>query len=225
MNNSIIRVKMGKSNAYLIKGKDGFILVDSGIKNKISKVTKTLEKVNRQLSDINLIIVTHVHYDHVGSLKEIRDKSGASVLVHKKEEELLAKGDSGFPKGTIFFSRIISKLANRFTQGNFEPVTADIIIEDTFDLSNFGVNGKVVHTPGHSQGSISVIINEQDCICGDTFFNFLPGSIYPPFADNEEVLAESWNKLSEYNCQRYYPGHGRKFDTGKFEKGLNKLIN
>ncbi|PRX29332.1 glyoxylase-like metal-dependent hydrolase (beta-lactamase superfamily II) [Orenia metallireducens] len=225
MNNPIIRVKMGKSNSYLIQGEEGLILVDAGIPNKVTNLVKVLKKINKDILDINLIIATHVHYDHVGSLSKIKDKSGALVLVHSKEKDLLAAGSSGFPKGTIFFSKIISRLANKFLKESFEAVTPDIIVEKEFDLSEFGVKGKVIHTPGHTIGSISVIINEKHCICGDTLFNFLPQSIYPPFANNEELLIESWKKISNYRCERYYPGHGGEFDQIKFEKGLHRAIN
>lgn len=74
MDTTIIRVPMGKSNSYLIKGKNGFILVDGGMQQKSRNIQHALNKINAKFDDINLIVVTHVHYDHVGSLYDIKRK-------------------------------------------------------------------------------------------------------------------------------------------------------
>lgn len=226
MKTEISRIPMGKSNSYLIKGEDGFILVDAGMPGKSKNVLKTLNNYNAKFDDIDLIIVTHVHNDHVGSLHDIKKNSNALVLVHEKEKNYLKRGYNKFPDGTMAFSKIISSLANNlfFSKDQFEPVEADIIIDDDFDLSDYGVNGRIIHTPGHTEGSISIIIENKFCITGDTLFNMFLNSVYPPFANDEEELLESWKKIRKQNCKKYYPGHGRKFSLNKFDKTIKKHI-
>lgn len=226
MKTEISRIPMGKSNSYLIKGKDGFILVDAGMPGKSKNVLKTLNNYNAKFDDIDLIIVTHVHNDHVGSLHDIKKNSNALVLVHEKEKNYLKRGYNKFPDGTMAFSKIISSLANNLflSKDQFEPVEADIIIDDGFDLSDYGVNGRIIHTPGHTEGSISIIIENKFCITGDTLFNMFLNSVYPPFANDEEELLESWKKIRKQNCKKYYPGHGRKFSLNKFDKTIKKHI-
>ncbi|MTI56278.1 MBL fold metallo-hydrolase [Geosporobacter ferrireducens] len=226
MKAEIIRVAMGKSNSYLIKAKDGFILVDAGMPGKTERVIKVLREYDAELNDIKLIIITHVHNDHVGSLYDIKRKSNASVLVHEKEKNILEKGYNKFPDGTMFFSRMISSLVNNvfFSQDQFIPVEVDIIIKDEFDLLDYGVDGRILHTPGHTEGSVSIIIEEKFCLTGDTLFNMFPNSVYPPFANDEEKLIESWKKLRENNCIKYYPGHGKDFGLKKFDKTIEKHI-
>lgn len=224
MDTSIIRVPMGKSNSYLIKGKDGFILVDGGMQNKSRNIQNALNKLNAKFDDINLIIVTHVHYDHVGSLHDIKKRSNAPVLVHEKEKELLQRGWSKFPHGTLAFSKIISNLGNRFlsAKARFEPVQADIVVKDNYDLSEYGLEGEVIHTPGHTEGSVCVVVEGKYCIAGDTLFNILPNSVYPPFANDEKKLMESWAEIRKQNYTKYYPGHGREFALDKFDKTFKK---
>ncbi|MGM0446563.1 MAG: MBL fold metallo-hydrolase [Bacillota bacterium] len=224
MNELIKRIKMGKSNAYLINTKKGFILVDTGIKNKLNEIEKTLKENNARLEDIILIIITHVHYDHVGTLSELKDKTNAKVLVHKKEKELLIDGKTNFPEGTMFLSKLISKMSNLFSKGKFKSVAPDIIIRDTYDLNEYGVEGKIIHTPGHTKGSISVIINGKHIICGDTLFNILPNTVYPPFANDKQQLLESWKIIKNYNCEKFYPGHGNIFDKSKFIKTFKRKV-
>jgi len=223
LNNTVTRVSMLGSNAYLVKGKRGFVLVDAGRSGTVGRVRKALEEMGAGIADVDLIVITHVHQDHVGSLARIKKEASAEVLVHESEASLLRNGACGFPRGTMAFSRALSGLANRFMDGSFEPVEPDLVVGESFDLDKFGVDGEVIHTPGHTEGSVVLMIGGETCIAGDTFFNIFPGSVYPPFADDEERLIESWRKLSKYGPEEYYPGHGRKFGREKFEKTLTKL--
>jgi len=224
MKNDIIQVKMVKSNAYLIPSRNGYVLVDTGVKGKEKFIKKILEKNNASFKDIELIIVTHVHYDHVGSLSILKSLTNAKVMVHRKEYELLASGVSDSPKGTMKISKAISIIANKVTKGTFEGVKADILVDDTYDLSIFGINGGVIHTPGHTIGSICILIEEDHLICGDTFFNVLKNSVYPPFANIEKELLKSWIRIKEINPKLFYPGHGEMFYKRKFIKNLEEKI-
>jgi len=222
MSKIIKQIKLGKSNAYLIETEKGFILIDAGMPDKVGKIKKILVEKNADLKDITLIIITHVHYDHVGSLSALKEKTGAKILVHETEKKFLEKGKTDFPAGTVLISKLISKLSNLISEGKFEAVSPDITIKDTYDLKQHGIDGEIIHTPGHTNGSISVIINEEDIICGDTLFNFMPHSVYPPFANDKKQLIKSWKKVKQYNCKRFHPGHGSVFGEDKFIKTLNK---
>ncbi len=222
MDDIIKKIKMGKSNTYLINTEMGYILVDAGMENKTNKVQGSLTEINAEWENIFLIIITHVHYDHVGSLYDLKEKTKAKVLVHEKEKKLLQEGKTNFPKGTMFLSRIISKIGNLTSESKFKPVEADITLNNYYDLNQYGIEGEVIHTPGHTEGSISVIIKEKHIICGDTLFSILPNSVYPPFANDKQLLLNSWKKIKEYDCEKFYPGHGDVFDRRKFIKTLKR---
>ncbi|MBS3765382.1 MBL fold metallo-hydrolase [Candidatus Bipolaricaulota bacterium] len=224
MKNNIAKISMLGSNAYLVKGKMGFVLVDAGRSGAVGRVRKALEEMGAGIADVDLIVITHVHQDHVGSLARIKKEASAEVLVHESEASLLRNGACGFPRGTMAFSRALSGLANRFMDGSFEPVEPDLVVGESFDLDKFGVDGEVIHTPGHTEGSVVLIVDGEVCIAGDTFFNIFPGSVYPPFADDETRLIDSWKLIKEYGCKKYYPGHGRTFDEERFDKEFGKLI-
>lgn len=220
--NNIKRVVMGTSNSYLVRGNNGFVLIDAGMQGKSNNVKRALRKLNASISDIQLIIVTHVHHDHVGSLHDIKKESNAQVLVHKNEVVNLARGFTSFPQGTMGFSKIVSNIANKhfLSVGRFTPVGADVVIEDRYSLVNYGINGEVIFTPGHTEGSICVILEDKYCFSGDTLFNIFPNSVFPPYAENKEMLIESWKRIDSYECIKFYPGHGREFDNTKFTATL-----
>jgi len=223
-NYNIIPIPMGKSNAYLVSSPDLVILIDTGSSKNISSLELALKQNELDISDIDFIIVTHAHSDHVGHLAEIKEKSDAKVLAHRNAVEYLKKGYTPFPEGTMLFSRIISKIGNRFfsSGGKFTPVEPDIIIEGEYALSTPELSVSIIHTPGHTSGSICVIINDESAIVGDTLFNVIPGTVYPPFADGEEELIKSWEKLLSTGCSTFYPGHGKPFSREKFSKCFEK---
>ncbi|MCF8331600.1 MAG: MBL fold metallo-hydrolase [Bacteroidales bacterium] len=220
----ITKVKTGQTNSYLVHTPDGYILVDTGTANQTKKVERALNNAGADIKEIKLIIVTHAHYDHVGSLQEIKIKSGASVLVHEKEKRLLQAGKTDFPAGTFFMTKLLASAGNSFMQGKFNPVDADITITDKYSLQDFGIDGEVIHTPGHTEGSISVLIEGEHLICGDTFFNVLPNSVYPVFANDQAQLLETWKKIEQLNCKTFYPGHGNIFNNQKYLKTLKRKI-
>ncbi len=217
-------MRLGQVNAYLIFEGTRVILVDAGVHPRHAKeIEKAIVAEGFGLEDLSLIIVTHVHYDHVGALKDIRDRSRAPVLVHRLEKEALARGSTPFPKGTHFFTRLLSHLANRLPGGGtFQAVEAEITFDVDFDLAPYGVKGRVIHTPGHTPGSASVHLKEGFCIVGDTLFHVVPWSFYPPFAEEEQKLLDTWQKLSTLGVKAYLPGHGRPIDADRFQKHVHK---
>ena len=218
MNGKYIKINMGAANAYLVQGEEGYLLIDAGVKGKINKLKNKMDEYNVSFEDIKLIVITHVHYDHVGNLKEIKNKSKAPVLVHKREAELLKNGESHFPAGNNLLGKMIVKTAGRAMnkQNNFNPVQPDIQMKDYYNLKGFGFEGEIIHTPGHSAGSITVIIDNRHCFVGDTMFSFIPFTVNPPFADDSAQLIESWEKLASTDCKFFYPGHGYLFHRNKF---------
>lgn len=218
----IIPVSMGFSNVYLIKKESRVILVDTGSRGTLARLEKGMVAHKISFKEILLVIVTHAHYDHTGCLNEIKQRSGAQVLVHKDDAANIAAGNSPLPAGTGFFARIIIGIGNMLPRSvtRFEPVEPDILIDDSYDLSNYIPGVVVMHTPGHTNGSISVIVDNTDCIVGDTLFNIVPFSVYPPFADSIDNLATSMKKLIDTGCRRFFPGHGRPFSIKRIQKTL-----
>ena len=135
------------------------------------------------------------------------------------------KGFTPFPKGTNVFSRIISGLGNTMLKstGKYTPVEPDIVISDNYDLSDYGLDGLVIPTPGHTPGSVSVIADRKAAFVGDTMFNIFGNTVYPPFANDEGELLKSWEKLIEAGCEDFYPGHGKPFGIDKLMRTYERL--
>jgi hydroxyacylglutathione hydrolase len=218
--NRITRIPLMTSNAYVVANGHKAILIDAGMKKREKKIIAALERMKIAPQDIQLIILTHTHYDHCGSVKALQQITKAKVLVHKAEAGCLAQGYCAFPKGTMWFSKIMSAIGRALNKrvGRYAPVAPDILISERFDLQAFGIDGYVLPTPGHTAGSISVVVEKDHAMVGDTLFNIFKKSVFPPYANDQKALLRSWKELLEIGCENFYPGHGKPFTRERLQK-------
>jgi glyoxylase-like metal-dependent hydrolase (beta-lactamase superfamily II) len=231
MKESILKViltRVGYSNSILLVNGSNSVIIDTGVRGYFHHFKSVFNQFNLKPSDLKLIILTHVHYDHTGNLKALAEYTGAKVLVHKNEFENLKKGFVKIPAGQGTYSGLISKLG-RIVYPKYaspKPFVADLINEDEIDLNEFGIEGKIISTPGHTEGSQSVIIGKK-LISGDTFIHMPNGIIFPHFANDPKTLLETWQKLFDLGIEEIYPGHGKPFKTEKafpeFERWKKKI--
>jgi hydroxyacylglutathione hydrolase len=205
---TVSNILPGRSNVFLLSDGCKNILIDTSPGNKWEKLKKTLTSLN--IRKIHYLILTHTHYDHAGNSAKLKSEYEAIIIVNKREAEYLENGKTSLVNGTVLFTRLIVKklfpiLAPKL---NYEPCQPDILVDQRFDLFDFGFNAYILHTPGHSPGSQSVIIDDEIALAGDSMFGVFPGSIFPPFADKEDQLITSWGKLLETNCHSFFPSHG-----------------
>ena len=97
---------------------------------------------------------------------------------------------------------------------------ADIIVKDRLDLKDYGIPGYVLHTPGHSKGSMSVVLDNNTAIVGDNFLGFSGDDHFPPLADDRNAVLSSWQKLIESGCEELLPAHGSSIKIGEIIKEL-----
>lgn len=213
----VIPFKPGGSNSYLIKCKEGYILIDAGIKGAGKKLTEKLRELGSKPGDIKLIILTHSHYDHVQGLDEIKRITKAPVAIHKDELTLSGSESLKNNESSFVFRMIVKAFSGITPNSDEEGIKADILISGDMDLSEYGLDAKILHTPGHSPGSVCIITNDGQCLCGDTLFDMFPGTHYPIIVYNRKKLAETYRRLDSINPHVYYPGHGKPISRAKFK--------
>jgi glyoxylase-like metal-dependent hydrolase (beta-lactamase superfamily II) len=215
----VYQVLSGRSNSFLVSSNDKFLLVDTGRKNSWTKLSKNLDEILGE-NKLSCLILTHTHYDHAENAAKIKEKYGAKIIVQKNETNYLETGRSPLPRGTNILTRfLINNLAKKIPfQTDFEPIDFDIKIDQKYDLKFWGFNAFILPTPGHSTGSISVIIDNELAIVGDALFGVFKWSVYPPFADDNKIMIKSWGKLLETGCLTYLPGHGTEISVNLLKK-------
>jgi glyoxylase-like metal-dependent hydrolase (beta-lactamase superfamily II) len=126
--------------------------------------------------------------------------------------------------GTNLITGIIVKMfAKRFlSESRYEPCMYDYLVDSVFELKDFGFNAYILHTPGHTAGSVSVIIDNEVAIVGDTMFGIFKWSVFPPYANDIRQMIYSWGSLLETRCSLFLPGHGSANDRPLVQRCYNK---
>lgn len=222
----IYQVLMGRSNSFLVSSNDNFMLIDTGRSSSWGKLSTNLDEILGE-NKLFCLILTHTHFDHTENAAKIKEKYESKIIVHKNEAAYLENGKSPLPKGTNILTKILinsigKKMESRYS---YESTHFDILVDEKFDLNVFGFQAYILHTPGHSSGSISIIIDDELAIVGDAMFGVFKWSIFPPFADNVQLMTESWEKLLKTNCSTYLPGHGAEISLNLLKKQFFKYNN
>lgn len=222
MAGTVTQINTGKfTNVFLIRGERGCVLVDTGTPGKADRILKRLAKRGVAPDDIRLILLTHGHTDHFGNAAELRERTGAPVAVHALDAEAVRQGihrpDSLHPTGwlTAFLMRIsiLRTLAIPDHAPAFEP---DIVFEGEWRLEDYGVSGRVIPTPGHTPGSVSVLLDSGEAIVGDMvigdFLRLLRRPGLPIVAWDMERNRESIRRFLDLSPRIVYVGHGGPFE-------------
>ena len=208
--NIVVPIKLGSVSVFLIKGSKP-ILIDTGYKNCEDKIIKAIEASGVNPKDIELIIITHGHNDHFGSAKALWEKLGAKIAIHKKDVDNIIKGNNGDLKPKGIFLKVLFFISNLFgKETKDEGLEPDIIIEDEIDLNSYGVNGRVIFTPGHTKGSISVVLDNGDAIIGDLLMKLFPWGkpAKAAWAEDAEESDISTKKVIKIASRNIYMSHG-----------------
>ncbi|WP_242929080.1 MBL fold metallo-hydrolase [Pontibacter vulgaris] len=207
----------GMINCFLIKGEKKHILVDAGLPGSEKTILKQLQKLGIKKEDIDLLIITHGHIDHFGSAKALKDELKIPVLMHELDSRALETGKS--LRETLKPNKIYWNILKRkLLRDKAIPCTPDIILkgDEEFNLTEWGINGKIAHTPGHTPGTLSIVMDSGDAIIMDLASSgILLGGIafhsrmkHPPFHDDLEQVKASINRVLSMNTNRFYLGHG-----------------
>ncbi|MCP4710607.1 MAG: MBL fold metallo-hydrolase [Planctomycetes bacterium] len=197
----------GLSTAYLIETTSGLLLVDTGNKSNESNILKKMNEIDR--SDLKLIYITHAHLDHYGCADSLRQKTGAKIAIHKDDADAMAAGKTnlGQVKSWGLVGKFLLPVGNLLWRP--DKPTADILLIDRDHFDNFGFNAVVVHTPGHTPGSTSLIVNNQYAFTGDLIISRISLHKQQYFADNWNQIDQSLARLKQINPEWIFPGHGK----------------
>jgi len=172
------------------------IIIDPGL-DRESEAKRILEEINRDNLRVKFIVNTHGHPDHISGNKIIKEATGASILIHKYDAPLL-----------------------RGSSVNSPP--ADKTLHDGDIIQAGKVRLKVLHTPGHSQGSIC-LLGEKVVFTGDTLFAGSIGRTDLPASSDEAIQGSLKRLITLPDHLKVYPGHGPASTMGE-EKKRNPFL-
>lgn len=204
------RVALQGTSAYVISG-EHHVLVDTGPARARTALLDGLASLGLGGEELSLVLATHAHATASGNAAFMQRVFHVPIAVHGADAPILASG--------------IDRVVTRFTpfglmmrwlgDSRFDPVAPDVVFGHTLSLDSFGCAGTVVHTPGHTIGSTSVVLATGDAIVGDLLMGgWLGGRVWPTrpalhyLAEVPERVIRSLALLDRLGVQRLHPGTG-----------------
>lgn len=180
------------ANTYVIKD-ELTVLIDPGLENYLEQQLKEMQDDGIDPKDIDVIAITHLHPDHCGATAALKEISGAKVALHPLQVDYLD---------------IMAEESRKFLGVDMaKKFSADLVLEERLSLGSTEL--EILHTPGHSPGSICFYSEDKKIlICGDLVFEQGVGRTDLPFGDTEE-LRNSIEAVSALDTELLLPGHGR----------------
>lgn len=208
---TIYQIASGRCNSFLISHNTHYLLVDPGSKAQWNHLTRRLDQLGVGEKAITALILTHCHFDHAENAAGVKEKYKTAIIIHRSEAEYLRKGDNPVIQGTTPVMKLMTDvfLTRQVLQHlRYTPADYDVLVDETYDLNNLGFSGYLLHTPGHTPGSMSIVVEDQIAIVGDTMVGTFKESMFPLFAADPRQMVKNWKKLLDTGCSTYLPAHG-----------------
>lgn len=219
-NTPIVEIRSVTGRVYLIEGERGLILVDALTSRHGKRILNTVMQRETDLDrKVSLILITHAHIDHYGGAPYLKRKLGAPIAIHQLDADDMRRGRNG-----ALFPRNLSESILKFSLSRLraEPTEPDIVLDgEEGDLRDYGIEAKWVRTPGHSEGSISVVFPGEIAIVGDLVigrFGFSRKPAYPLWVKDVRQLRESIKRVMDFSPKVFFSGHGGPFSPEEVKR-------
>ena len=183
----------GDCMVYLVDCRSELALIDAGVRANISKIRKNIKSVGLNSKDISTLFITHSHIDHVGGAASFRKKYGCKTVAHELDSDALEKADLELT-GAVWYNQELM------------PCKVDVKLSGSEgDVLVGNKTFRWFHTPGHTPGSISILLNTSD---GNILFaQDVHGPFMPQFRSNISDWAKSMKKLIDLDFDVLAEGH------------------
>lgn len=190
----VSKLRYGNTNTFLIRGKSGYLLIDTDYAGTIQAFYGAIKKYNIKVSDISYVLATHYHPDHIGLVSELM-KQGVKLLVVDTQCSHIHYSDEIFSRDKRLNYETINEKGARVISCK----------ESREFLKGIGIEGEIISTTSHSEDSISMVLDNGGCIVGD-----LEPIEYLGAYEQNVRLKEDWELVMSYNPKLIYYAHANE---------------
>lgn len=192
---TIVNVGYRSTNFWVVSAGRNRLLVDLGWPGKAASLFANLERMGVPLPEIRYGVATHYHIDHAGAAQDLKDR-GVPLLVMQEQVH------------AIPLMKQFIKPADNYTEIRTNDNVVIATGESREFLKRIGIDGEILHTPGHSDDSVTLVLDIGCAFTGDLTMESMVAQ------EDPAVVARSWQLLRERRVSTIYPGHGAPYYIG-----------
>lgn len=177
---------------YIVGSDDCMVMIDAGFSDNISILEENLMRIGRRMQDVEALILTHCHIDHIGGASAIKNLSGCDIYAHELDSDAI---EGKNPKRT----------AQHWYGVDYTPVKVDVRLKNDVIIKICNKDIYIIHTPGHTPGSLSVLL--ESCEKKVLFAQDVHGPLHEDFGSNASDWKKSLRKMLSLNADILCEGH------------------
>ena len=186
----VIKLKYGNTNTFYISGSAGGLLIDTDYAGTMLAFYRTLKEKGIGSKDISYILATHWHPDHAGLIGELM-RQGVKLLLADVQTGFVHFPDVIFEKERLPYIPADETQARVVSCGDSRSF-----------LYGIGIRGEIIHTPSHSEYSVSLVLDDGDCFVGD----LEPFEYLEAYEENARLKSD-WERISFFHPKRIFYAH------------------
>ncbi len=190
----MIKLRYGNTNTFYIPGTDGGLLVDTDWAGTLPQFFKAVKGAEIEMKAITVLLITHYHPDHMGLAGELQ-QLGVKPLIVDVQRPFVHASDGFFARDRRLVYRPMDE----------DAATVISCAESREVLKAYGIEGEILHTPSHSEDSISLILDDGSCLVGD----LEPLAYLAGYGDNP-ALKSDWEQIMNRNPKRILYAHANE---------------
>lgn len=190
----MIKLRYGNTNTFYIPGSDGGLLVDTDWAGTLPLFFKAIKTAGIEMKAITTLLVTHYHPDHMGLAGELQ-RLGVKLLVVDVQRLFVHASDEIFSRDKHLSYRAVDESA----------ATVISCAESRDVLKGLGIDGEILHTPSHSEDSVSLALDDGSCLVGD-----LEPLAYLAGYEENPALKSDWEQLMRRRPKRILYAHANE---------------
>ena len=186
----MVKLKYGNTNTFFIKENAAGLLIDTDYAGTLPAFYKAMKNAGIRMSDIKYVLATHYHPDHMGLVGQLAEQ-GIKLLLVDVQKEAVHFSDKIFEKDKLPYSVI--------NEADAFVISCE---ESRAFLSSIGISGEIIHTPSHSEDSVSLILDDGSCFAGD-----LEPSEYLDAYEDNTALKKDWDLILSFRPKTVFFSH------------------
>ncbi len=179
-------------NLFLLDSGSHRLLIDSGFPDKLHDLGRRMRETGFKVQNIDYLVVTHFHIDHAGAIQELKD-SGVKFVLFDMQMNYIS-GMEKMMEGKWPYKKLLMN----------DNVVLNID-KSRYFLSTLGIKGQIFPTPGHSDDSVSLLLDTGEAFTGDLTADYL-------MMGKNSVENQTWTNLKKQNARIIYPSHGKMYE-------------